>query len=106
MNKKITVGLTFGFIAGLIDVIPMFLMKLPVDAILSAFSLWVVAGFFIATSTLKINSVLKGILISFLVLAPCAFLIGLKNPADLIPIFVTTGILGCILGILIKKFAD
>lgn len=106
MNKKITLGLFFGILAGIVDIVPMFLMKLTGDAILSAFSLWVVAGFLISTSTLKINSILKGVLISFLVLTPCVFLIGWKNPADLLPIFVMTTILGSGLGILIKKFAN
>lgn len=106
MNKKITIGLFFGSLAGIIDVTPMIIMKLPLDALLSAFSLWVISGFFIATSSLKINNILKGILISFLVLTPCAFLIGANNPINLIPVFIMTMILGSLLGLLINKFTN
>jgi len=102
--NKIQAGLIFGVIAGIIDILPMIAMKLPLSADLSAFSLWVIAGFFIATSTLKINGALKGIFISFLVLLPNAFLIGQNSITDLIPVLVTTLILGCILGYLIGKY--
>lgn len=104
--SKIKVGIIFGIIAGIIDVIPMIFQKLTWDANLSAFSLWVIAGFMISTSNLKINSVLKGILISFLVLLPAAILIGWKEPTSLIPIFIMTLILGGLLGYFINRFGE
>ena len=102
--KKITLGLALGAIAGIIDLIPMIVQKLTWDANLSAFSLWIVSGLLIATSNLK-NGVLKGILISFLVLIPSAFIIGWKEPLSLIPIAVMTLILGSALGFLVEKLA-
>ncbi len=45
--SKIKVGIIFGIIAGIIDVIPMIFLKLTRDANLSAFSMWVIAGFMI-----------------------------------------------------------
>jgi hypothetical protein len=101
---KIKTGIIFGVIAGLIDVTPMILMKLPWDADLSAFSMWLIIGFFIATSNLKINAVLKGIIISFFVLLPPAIIIGRQNPMDLIVVFSMTFILGSSLGYCIGRF--
>jgi hypothetical protein len=96
--RKIKMGLLFGVIAGIIDVTPMVLMKLSWDADLSAFSMWIVIGFLVATSNLKMPSILKGILISFLVLLPIAIIIGSRNLADLIPVCLMTLILGSFIG--------
>jgi len=101
--KKIIAGLVLGLVAGIIDVVPMILQKLTWDANLSALVMWIIAGFFIATSELKLNSILKGILISFLLLTPIAILIAWQEPKSLIPITVMTLILGAFLGFTINK---
>lgn len=82
----------------------MLLQKLTWNANLSALSLWIISGFLISTSNLKINSILKGILISFLVLIPSTFIIGWKEPTSLLSIVMITLILGAVLGFLIDKF--
>ena len=102
--KKITLGLLLGLIAGIVDTIPMIFQGLTWDANISALSLWIIAGFLIATSNLKIKGVLKGILISFLILLPSAILIGWQEPTSLVPIIIMTLLLGSILGYLIEKF--
>lgn len=99
--KTIIIGIILGIAAGVIDVIPMIIKKLTWDANISAFLMWVIVGFFIATVNLNMNPVLEGILISFLVLTPCAVLIGWKEPKSLIPVFIMTLILGALLGYLI-----
>lgn len=101
--KKVKVGILLGFVAGIIDVIPMILQKLTWDANISALSMWVVAGLLISTIDWKINSIVKGILISFLVLVPSAILIAWKEPISLIPIATMTIILGGLLGYSIGK---
>ena len=101
--KKIIVGIGFGVIAGILDIIPMVLQKLPLEADISAFTLWVVSGFLIAITDIKIHPILKGIIVSFLVLAPSAVLIGWKEPMSLIPITIMTLILGAGLGLIIEK---
>ena len=98
MNKKILAGLLLGFFAGILDLVPMVVQSLPWDANLSALSMWVISGFFIATTEIKINSILKGILISYLCLVPCAFIIGWDEPYSLLPIFLMTIFLGGVLG--------
>ena len=102
-NSQTTKGLLIGAIVGIVDLIPMIIQGLTWDANLSAFSMWVVAGFLVANTTLKINGALKGVTISFLVLIPSAILIGLKEPISLIPIFIMTLVLGSILGYLVDK---
>lgn len=104
MSKRILLGITFGAIAGIIDVIPMIVQKLTWDANLSAFSMWVVIGFILSSTNIKINSILKGIIISFLVLLPSAILIGWKEPFSLLPIGIMTLVISSLLGFSIGKF--
>jgi drug/metabolite transporter (DMT)-like permease len=103
VKKRITIGLLIGIVAGVIDVIPMLIQKLTWDANLSAFSFWVVSGFMIATSSLKLNPLLKGILIAFLCLLPTLFIIGWQEPISLLPILVMTVILGALVGFILNK---
>lgn len=102
--KKIKIGITFGIMAGIIDVIPMILQNLTWDANFSAFIMWVVNGFFISVVDIKLNPVIKGVAVSFLVILPTAVLIGWKEPFTLLPISVMTLILGSLLGFLIEKY--
>ena len=104
MKRKIFFGTIFGVVAGIIDVIPMMIQNLPIYSILSAFSMWVVLGFIINTSALKINGILKGLLLSFLVILPTAILIAQTEPISLIPISIMTVVLGALLGFISDKF--
>jgi hypothetical protein len=101
--KKLWIGIIAGIIAGIIDVIPMIIQKLTWDANISAFSMWIVIGFLVATVDLRINSILKGIFIAFLVLFPSAILIGWNEPYAIIPIAIMTTILGGSLGYFINR---
>ena len=103
--RKTIMGVGLGAIAGIIDVIPMIIMKLTWDANISAFLMWVIIGFFISAIDLKINAVFKGILVSYLVLLPAAILIGWGDPKSLMPIIVMTTVLGALLGISITRIA-
>jgi hypothetical protein len=96
-------GVMLGAIAGVIDVIPMLMQKLTWDANLSAFFMWIVSGFILATSDLKLPPLLKGIVIPFLCLLPTAIIIGWKEPISLISICVMTLILGASLGFTYNK---
>ena len=101
MKKTIT-GLLSGAAVGIIDVIPMIIQNLPWSANISAFSMWVVTGFLVSTSSLKFPYMLKSVLISILILAVCTPLIGWKTV--LAPILPITIVLGILLGWLIGKF--
>ncbi|HDP98281.1 MAG TPA: hypothetical protein ENN22_03740 [bacterium] len=101
--KKGLLGVVLGVVAGIIDVIPMIFQGLSWDANLSAFSMWVVVGFFIAVIDFKINPILKGIIIAFLVLLPSAIIIGWNDPFALIPIAIMTTLLGALLGFTVDR---
>ena len=103
MKRNIITGIGLGAVAGIIDVIPMIIQNLTWDANISAFLMWVVIGLFLSITELKINSVIKGILISYLVLLPAAILIGWKEPISLVPILIMTTILGGALGFAIHR---
>lgn len=98
MKNKIAIGLFLGVIMGILDVIPMIIQGLTWDANISAFFLWVVSGFMLATSNLKLQPTLKGIIIAFLCLLPSVFIIGWNDPFALVPIGAMTLILGALLG--------
>jgi len=97
-------GILIGIICGIIDVIPMILQKLPIDANLSAFSMWVVIGFLLSITDLKINGILKGLIVSYITIIPVTIIIGFKEPFTLIPIFIMTTILGSLAGGLTSIF--
>lgn len=101
--KRILIGIIVGIVSGIIDVIPMIKMKLTWDANLSAFSMWVIIGVLISVTNINLPGVIKGVLISFMVLCPSAILIGWIEPASLIPILVMTTILGGLSGFVISK---
>ena len=103
-KNKVLKGIMLGVAAGIIDVIPMVMQNLTWDANISAFTLWVISGFLISTSNLKLHPALKGLLISILVLTPSAVLIAWQDPISLVPIGIMTLILGSLLGYLIEKW--
>jgi hypothetical protein len=106
MKKRIIIGLIIGLIAGIIDVVPMLINKLPIDANLSAFSMWVICGFLISVVSINLHPIVKGIIISFLVLTPCLILIAWKEPLSLIPVSIMTLLLGSALGYSIEKLSS
>ena len=105
-KKKIQVGFLFGIIVGIIDVIPMIIMGLSIDACLSAFFMWIIAGFLIAASNLEFNPILKGIFISLLVFIPVGIIIAWAEPLSLIQIGIMLLILGGFLGFCIERFGS
>ena len=102
--KKVVIGIGLGTLAGLVDIVLMLVQNLPVNACLSAFSLWVITGLFVAIMPSKLHPSLKAIFIALLILLPSAFLIGWEKPATLIPIVIVTLILGTLLGLFYRRF--
>ena len=100
--KKIIAGILAGTVVGVIDIIPMILQNLPWSANISAFSMWIVTGFLVSTSSLKLPYIFKGMLISLLILEVCTPLIGWETV--LIPVLPITIVLGAFLGWMIGKF--
>lgn len=100
--NHIVIGVLLGVVAGIIDVIPMVIKKLTWDANISAFAMWIAAGFFISVININIHPALEGILVASITLLPSAILIGWKEPKSLIPILPITFLLGGLLGLSIS----
>ena len=103
MNKRIRTGLLLGLAAGIIDVIPMILQHLSWDANLSAFSMWIITGFFMGITQFQLKGIGKGLFISFAVLLPALIIIGWKQPSALIPVLTMTALLGSLLVLIFQK---
>jgi hypothetical protein len=96
--KKTVIGIGLGTIAGIIDLLPMVIQKVPFNGCLSAFSMWVVIGFLLTITNLKLNAIIKSIIIALLVLLPNTFIIGWDEPVKLVPIIIITLLIGGLLG--------
>lgn len=103
MKNKIFLGFIIGILAGIIDIIPMILMNIGLDAVLSAFSFWVLVSIFTFNFDIKIKGALKGIIFAYLLIIPSAFIIGWGNFMHLMPIIIMNIILGSVIGLLDKK---
>ncbi len=101
--KKAKTGIIIGIIFGIIDIIPMILMKMTWDTLLSAFLMCVIGGFLISTSSLKLNSALKGTLIFFLIALPMMIIVVIGSPKELIPMLSTNLIIGSLMGYFIGR---
>ena len=104
--NKTKVGLIVGIIFGTVDIIPMILMKMNWDTLLSAFLMCVIGGFLISTSNLKLNNTLKGTLIFFLIALPMMIVVVSGSPQELIPMLVTNLIIGSLMGYFIGRFGE
>jgi hypothetical protein len=106
MKNKTLMGLSVGIAAGIIDVTPMIIQKLPIDADISAFTMWIVIGTLLPSIDIKVHPILKGIIVSFAMMSPCGVLIGFAEPFTLIPVSIMTTILGGLVGFAVNKYID
>ncbi len=104
--SKTKVGLIIGIIFGIVDIIPMMLMKMTWDTLVSAFLMCVIGGFLISTSNLKLNNTLKGTLIFFLIAFPMMIVVVAGSPQELVPMLVTNLIIGSLMGYFIGRFGE
>jgi len=77
--RKIIIGILLGTLAGIIDVIPMIIQKTTLGCLCIGFYHVDNCGSLIAAIEIKIYSILKGIIIAFMVLLPCAIIIAVKS---------------------------
>ncbi|MFT9076023.1 hypothetical protein [Ethanoligenens sp.] len=69
--KRFVIGIGIGAVAGIINILPMLFAKnIGFTIYLSTFITWLIIGFFIVSSSLRLNGTLKGILISVLISLP------------------------------------
>ena len=103
MNDILTAAL-IGLAAGIIDVIPMIIMKLEKTANISAFVHYFVLGLIIPFIGWDIAPWIKGIIISLLSALPVMIIVFPKDKKSLIPITIFAIILGAGIGFAGAKF--
>lgn len=100
------IAIIIGFVAGLIDVIPMIIMKLEKAASISAFVHYLVLGLVIPFVNWEMAPWLKGVVISFISAIPVMIIVYPKDKKAIIPIVVFSLVLGAAIGIAGAKFID
>lgn len=102
--KKFSVALSLGFAAGIVDVIPMLIMNIDMNAIVSAFIHWLVLGIVIPFIKWDMRSWVKGMLVAVISALPIMALVYENGPADLVPIAISSLVLGALIGLFGKKW--
>lgn len=105
MNNFLT-AIVIGTVAGIIDVIPMIIMKLEKTANISAFIHYFVLGIIIPFVHWNINPWITGIIISFLSSVPVMIIVYPADKKSLIPMFVFSIVLGAAIGMTGAKFIN
>lgn len=98
------IAIIIGLVAGLIDVIPMIIMKLEKVANISAFVHYFVLGLIIPFVSWGIEPWQKGAIIAFLSALPVMIIVYPKDKKAIIPMIVFSLILGAGIGIAGAKF--
>jgi hypothetical protein len=96
--NTIVLGLMLGAAAGILDVIPMLMQKLPWNANVSAFCQWVFLGLVIANCNLGLPGWLTGLIIGVAGAIPVILITAASDPRTAIPIFVMSAVLGALVG--------
>ena len=96
-------GIITGIGAGIVDIIPMLVMKLPAESVLSAFVSWVVIGFVISKIDIGMKGALKGMVTAVILIQPVAILISASEPQSLLHVALMTVFLGAVSGYVIES---
>ncbi len=99
------IGLILGAIAGGLNAIIMLMNQVKPDVVISVSVLWVVIGYFIASTKLSIKGALKGLIISIVLFIPLSVPIywHYSNTDIIVPVFVSNIVVGPIIAVIIKK---
>jgi len=101
--KRFSCFFLLGTGAGILDVAPMIAMHLNSYACLSAFVHWLVLAFVIPFVKWPVKSWLKGIILALLLALPVMVLVAENDVVSVVPMIVSSIILGSVIGILGEK---
>lgn len=104
--KPALAGTITGTVAGIVAMVPMSIGDFSQETRIAAFAGWIITGFLISASTLKISPVFRGITVAFLVFMPLAIITGGACPASLIPVALLTLLLGGLLGFSVNALSS
>jgi hypothetical protein len=101
--KTFVFALLTGIVAGGIDILPMVLKKMDRFSILSAFVHWVVIGIIVPYVNWNMHPCVKGLLIAVMLALPIMLIVAKEDVNAVIPILISSIILGTILGFISSK---
>lgn len=103
MNKYFK-GIIIGLVAGIVNfTFLLFAKDIEITVYISTFITWTVIGLLISSVDFKINSILKGIMVSLLVSLPSLVYTLSSTVIGAIWTFLTTLFIGAFLGYIIKN---
>lgn len=97
--RSLFIGLGVGIAAGILDILPMLLRKMPARAVASAFVQWLVLGLVIAHLRSPLPSWANGLAAGLLCAVPIVLLISEKEPSSVPIVLCTSAVLGALCGI-------
>ncbi len=97
--RSLLIGLCVGAVAGILDILPMVLKKMPARAVLSAFVQWVALGLVIAHVRSPLPQWLSGLAVGLLCSVPIVLIVSEKEPASVPIILGTSTALGALCGL-------
>ncbi len=100
------IALFIGVVAGTIDIAPMIFQKMDKFSCISAFCHWVVLGLLIPYVNWDIQPWLKGLIVAVLTAIPIMLIVLPQDPKALIPILISSVILGAGIGIAGARFIE
>ena len=100
--KKTYVGILGWCSVWILYIIGMSIRNMPLESIIFMIVFWSIAGFFIATTTMK--GIMSGCVVSMLLIIPPLIIIWRKDQDELIPIFFLTIFFGWLLGFWVNKY--
>ena len=103
MKKALSIFI-IGVGAGLLDLIPLFLVQAPLFNMLSILAFWLCATFFIYKTKLFTNGAGNGFAIAVILMLPMALAVSASNSKDFFPMMLMAILLGPIVGLLLHKF--
>lgn len=101
--KKYLIGSLIGLVAGGLQCLFLLFADVEITVWISIVITWIVIGLLISTVDFKVNSPLKGMIVSLLVSLPSLIYTISTTMVGAIYTFITTLILGALLGYLIEK---
>lgn len=96
--KGLLVGVAIGFIAGMIDVIPMLIRRLSKESCWSAFIHYFVLGLIIPFVHIDLFPWMKGAIIAVLTALPIIILVYPQDKKAIVPMIISSLILGSAIG--------
>ncbi len=101
--KNALVIIFVGMAAGLLDLIPLVMVKAPLFNMLAIILFWLVAVLFMAKTTLFSNAFLNGLAVAVLIMLPVVLTVYTVNPKDFLPMLSMAVILGPLSGAAVRR---